>query len=385
MSEYILNFGPQHPAAHGLLRLVLQLDGEVVAHADPHIGFLHRGIEKLVENKRYPQINGYVDRLDYVAALSNEHCWILALEKLLQIEAPIRAQYIRVLLDEVTRILSHLLWVGAHALDIGAMSVFLYTMQQREKLLDVYEAVSGSRMHPNYYRPGGLANDLPDVMPNGEKFLDYLSAFTSELLKVLAEIESMLTNNSIWKKRTVGIGVVSSEQAIALGFTGPMLRASGVDWDLRRDKPYSVYSKLDFAVPVEQAGDCYARYLVHIAELKQANGIMRQCIEWLRVNNGSILADDSVAAVNSPIDHYKFYGNGFKVPAGETYTAVEHPKGEFGVYLIADGSNAPYRVKFRAAGFPHLAGINHLVKGHMLSDVAAVISSIDVLFGEIDR
>jgi NADH-quinone oxidoreductase subunit D len=370
-SPYVLNFGPQHPAAHGLLRLVLQLDGEVIKNADPHIGFLHRGIEKLIEQKTYSQIIGYVDRLDYVAAMSNEHCWMLALEKLLRIEVPIRVQYIRVLLDEMTRILSHLLWVGSHALDIGAMSVFLYAMQQREKLIDVYEAVSGSRMHPNYYRPGGLAQDLPASMPDGVLFLDYLMNFTKELPKTIDDIETMLTDNRIWKKRTVGVGVVDADKAIALGFTGPMLRGSGVDWDLRKKQPYAVYDKLEFAVPIGKAGDCYSRYLVHVEEMRQSVKIMQQCVNWLRVNKGVVTS--KAMSLNK------------KVLAGEVYAAIEHPKGEFGIYLIADGTNKPYRVKFRAASFPHLAGINELAKGHMIADVAAIISSTDILFGEIDR
>jgi NADH-quinone oxidoreductase subunit D len=381
----ILNFGPQHPAAHGLLRLVLELDGEVVTNADPHIGFLHRGIEKLVEQKRYPQITGYLDRLDYVSAMCNEHCWMLALEKLLQIEVPIRAQYIRVLLDEVTRILNHLIWVGSHALDIGAMSVFLYTMQQREKLLDVYEAVSGSRMHPNYYRPGGLVKDLPEKMPDGILFFDYLDNFINLFPKTIADIESMLTDNRIWKKRTVGVGVIDSDKAIQLGFTGPMLRASGVDWDLRKQQPYAVYDKLDFKIPVATAGDCYARYLIHIEELHQSVFIMQQCTNWLRKNNGPVINNKYDLDLMKKSDRFKYFEVGYNIPGGEVYTAIERPKGEFGVYLIADGSNKPYRVKIRAGSFPHLAGINELVKGHMIADVAAIVSSIDVMFGEIDR
>lgn len=377
--EYMLNFGPQHPAAHGLLRLMLKLDGEIVVHADPHVGFLHRGVEKIAENKRYNQIIPYVDRLDYVSALANEHAFVLAIEKILQINAPIRAKYIRVMFDEITRLLSHLLWVGAHALDIGAMTVFLYTMREREKLLDMYEAVSGSRMHPNFYRPGGICRDLPDNPYGNGLLLDLVEKFSAEFPANIDEYENMLTNNRIWKKRTVGIGVVLAERAKQLSFTGPMLRGSGVNWDLRKQQPYAVYDRLEFDIPVETAGDCYARYLIHIEEMRQSNRIIKQCIAWLRANPGEV-------TLNSETEHrFEYFAKGFNLPKGEVYAAVEHPKGEFGIYLISDGGNKPYRMKIRAGSFPHIAGLNELVCGHMIADVSAIISSTDVMFGEIDR
>lgn len=412
--NYTMNFGPQHPAAHGVLRLVLEMDGEVIERADPHVGLLHRGTEKLAENKPYNQSIGYMDRLDYMSMMCNEHGYVMAIEKLLGIEPPIRAQYIRVMFDEVTRILNHLLWLGTHALDVGAMTMFLYTFREREELIDCYEAVSGSRMHATYYRPGGVYRDLPGQMPlykasrwHSEKdveklnanrqggLLDYLWDFTERFPHRVDDYETLLTDNRIWKQRTVGIGVVDPEQAQALGFTGPMLRGSGIEWDLRKKQPYEVYDKVDFSIPVGTTGDSYDRYLVRIQEMRQSNHIIRQCIEWLRDNPGPvIIADNKVAMPNreamkddmeSLIHHFKLYSEGFCVPAGEIYSAVEAPKGEFGVYLISDGANKPYRVKIRPPGFVHLSAMNDMVKGHMLADVVTIIGTLDIVFGEIDR
>jgi NADH-quinone oxidoreductase subunit D len=412
--NYTFNFGPQHPAAHGVLRLILEVDGETIMRADPHIGLLHRATEKLAESKPYNHNIGYMDRLDYVSMMCNEHGYVLAIEKLLGLEAPIRAQYIRVMFDEVTRILNHLLWLAAHALDLGAMTVFLYCFREREDLLDCYEAVSGSRMHATYYRPGGVYRDLPNKMPqyrpskwhdqkevnqlneNREgSLLDFLWDFTERFPKRIAEYETLLTDNRIWKQRTVGIGVISPERAIALGMTGPMLRGSGVAWDLRKKQPYEVYDQLDFAIPVGVNGDCYDRYLVRVEELRQSNHIIRQCITWLRNNPGPVMTDDHKVApptrvdmkesMESLIHHFKLATEGFCLPVGEAYAAVEHPKGEFGVYLVSDGANKPYRLKIRAAGFPHLAALDELVRGHMISDVVAILSSLDIVFGEIDR
>lgn len=417
MSEirnYTLNFGPQHPAAHGVLRLILELDGELIVRADPHIGLLHRATEKLIETKPYNQSIGYMDRFDYVSMMCNEHGYVLAIEKLLGIQAPVRAQYIRVMFDEITRILNHLLWLGSHALDCGAMTVFLYCFREREDLLDCYEAVSGARMHATYYRPGGVYRDLPDKMPqykaskwHDEKetarinenrqgsLLDFIWNFTERFPKLVDEYEELLTNNRIWKQRTVGIGVVSPERALALGFTGPMLRGSGVEWDLRKKQPYEVYDQLDFEIPIGANGDCYDRYLVRVEEMRQSNKIVRQCIEWLRKNPGPVVIDDNKIVppsrvnmkweMESLIHHFKLFTEGFCVPEGEAYAAIEHPKGEYGVYLVSDGANKPYRVKVRAAGYPHLAAFDEMVRGHMIADVVAVISSIDVVFGEIDR
>lgn len=417
MSEirnYTLNFGPQHPAAHGVLRLILELDGEVIRRADPHIGLLHRATEKLAETKPYNQSIGYMDRLDYVSMMCNEHGYVLAIEKLLGVTAPVRAQYIRVLFDEITRILNHLLWLGSHALDCGAMTVFLYCFREREDLLDCYEAVSGARMHATYYRPGGVYRDLPEKMPQYKaskwhdaqetarlndnrqgSLLDFIWDFTNRFPKLVDEYETLLTDNRIWKQRTVGIGVLDPERALALGLTGPMLRGSGVEWDLRRKQPYEVYDQLDFAIPIGVNGDCYDRYLVRVEEMRQSNKIIRQCVEWLRKNPGPVVIDDNKIVppsrvnmkweMESLIHHFKLFTEGFCVPAGEAYAAIEHPKGEFGVYLVSDGANKPYRVKIRAAGFPHLAALEEMVKGHMIADVVAVISSIDIVFGEIDR
>ena len=412
--NYTLNFGPQHPAAHGVLRLVLELDGEVVQRADPHIGLLHRGTEKLAEHKTFIQSLPYMDRLDYVSMMVNEHAYCLAIEKLLGVAVPVRAQYIRVMFDEITRILNHLLWLGAHALDCGAMTVFLYAFREREDLMDCYEAVSGARMHAAYYRPGGVYRDLPDSMPQylASQFrnaktmkelnearqgslLDFIADFTNRFPKYVDEYEELLTNNRIWKQRTVGIGVVTPERALALGFTGPMLRGSGIEWDLRRKQPYEVYDQLKFDIPVGVNGDCYDRYLCRIHEMRQSNSIVRQCIDWLRTNPGPVITDNHKVAPPSRVQmktsmedlihHFKLFTEGFHVPEGEAYAAVEHPKGEFGIYLISDGANKPYRLKIRAPGYAHLAGLDEMSRGHMLADVVAIIGTQDIVFGEIDR
>jgi NADH-quinone oxidoreductase subunit D len=412
--NYTMNFGPQHPAAHGVLRLVLELDGEVIQRADPHIGLLHRATEKLAEYKTYIQSVPYMDRLDYVSMMANEHAYVMAIEKLLQLEVPIRAQYIRVMFDEITRILNHLLWLGAHALDVGAMTVFLYAFRDREDLMDAYEAVSGARMHAAYYRPGGVYRDLPDSIPqykaskiHDEKttkarnenrqgsLLDFIEDFTNRFPAYVDEYETLLTDNRIWKQRLVGIGTVSPERAMALGFTGPMLRGSGVEWDLRKKQPYEVYDQLDFDIPVGVNGDCYDRYLVRIEEFRQSNRIIRQCIDWLRKNPGPVITDNHKVAPPSRVNmkqnmeelihHFKLFTEGFHVPPGETYAAVEHPKGEFGIYLISDGANMPYRMKIRAPGFAHLAALDEMSRGHMIADVVAIIGTQDIVFGEIDR
>ena len=411
--NYTMNFGPQHPAAHGVLRLVLELDGEVIQRADPHIGLLHRGTEKLAENRTYLQTVPYMDRLDYVSMMANEHAYVLAIEKLLNIDVPLRAQYIRVMFDEITRILNHLLWLGAHALDVGAMTVFLYTFREREDLFDCYEAASGARMHAAYYRPGGVYRDLPDRMPQYESslknkkeldglnqnrsgsLLDFIEDFANRFPTYVDEYETLLTDNRIWKQRTVGIGVVDPDRAIALGMTGPMLRGSGVAWDLRKKQPYEVYDKLDFDIPVGVNGDCYDRYLVRIEEFRQSNHIIKQCIDWLRKNPGPVISDNHKVApppraamkedMEAMIHHFKLFTEGFHIPAGEAYAAVEHPKGEFGIYLISDGANKPYRLKIRAPGFPHLAALDEMTRGHMISDLVAIIGTQDIVFGEIDR
>jgi NADH-quinone oxidoreductase subunit D len=412
--NYTMNFGPQHPAAHGVLRLVLELDGEVIQRADPHIGLLHRGTEKLAENRTYLQSVPYMDRLDYVSMMSNEHAYVMAIEKMLGLEVPLRAQYIRVMFDEITRILNHLLWIGAHALDVGAMSVFLYAFREREDLFDVYEAVSGARMHAAYYRPGGVYRDLPDRMPQYDqsKFkrekdirklnenrqgsvLDFIEDFANRFPSYVDEYETLLTDNRIWKQRTVGIGVVSPERALALGMTGPMLRGSGIAWDLRKKQPYEVYDQLDFDIPVGVNGDCYDRYLVRIEEFRQSNRIIKQCIDWLRKNPGPVISTDHKVSppdregmksnMEDLIHHFKLFTEGFHVPAGEAYAAVEHPKGEFGIYMISDGANKPYRLKIRAPGFPHLAALDEMTKGHMIADLVAIIGTQDIVFGEIDR
>jgi NADH-quinone oxidoreductase subunit D len=412
--NYTLNFGPQHPSAHGVLRLVLEMDGEVIERADPHIGLLHRATEKLAESKPYNQSIGYMDRLDYVSMMCNEHGYVLAIEKLLGVEVPLRAQYIRVMFDEVTRLLNHLLWLGAHALDIGAMSVFLYAFREREDLMDCYEAVSGARLHATYYRPGGVYRDLPDSMPkyadsrwrserevarlNEERsgsMLDFLEAFTDRFPSCVDEYETLLTDNRIWKQRTVDIGVVSPERALALGFTGPMLRGSGIEWDLRKKQPYEVYDRLDFDIPVGVNGDSYDRYLVRVEEMRQANRIIKQCIDWLRRNPGPVMSDNHKltapsreamkAEMESLIHHFKLFTEGYCLPEGEAYAGVEHPKGEFGVYLVSDGANKPYRLKVRAPGFVHLSALDEMSRGHMLADVVAIIGTQDIVFGEVDR
>ena len=414
IQNFTLNFGPQHPAAHGVLRLVLEMDGEVIERADPHIGLLHRATEKLAESKPYSQSIGYMDRLDYVSMMCNEHAYVLAIERLLGIDAPIRAQYIRVLFDEITRVLNHLMWLGAHGLDIGAMTVFLYCFREREDLMDCYEAVSGTRMHATYYRPGGVYRDLPAQMPRydsskwrndhdlqrlnsarGGSLLDFIEAFTERFPQCVDEYETLLTDNRIWKQRTVGIAVVSPQRALQLGFSGPMLRGSGVEWDLRKKQPYEVYDQVEFDVPVGVNGDCYDRYLVRMEELRQSNHIIRQCVDWLRVNPGPVMfADHKLTApdreemkgdMEALIHHFKLFTEGFCVPAGEIYAAVEAPKGEFGIYLVSDGANKPYRVKIRAPGFAHLSAMNEMISGHMLADVVAVIGTQDIVFGEVDR
>ncbi len=409
-----MNFGPQHPAAHGVLRLVLEMDGEVIERADPHIGLLHRATEKLAESKPFNQSIGYMDRLDYVSMMCNEHAYVLAIEKLLGITPPERAQYIRVMFAEITRILNHLMWLGAHGLDIGAMTMFLYCFREREDLMDSYEAVSGTRMHATYYRPGGVYRDLPSIMPKYEasqwhsqeevdkmnenrqgSLLDFIESFTDRFPNCVDEYETLLTDNRIWKQRTVGIGEVTPERAWQLGFTGPMLRGSGIEWDLRKKQPYDVYDRMDFDIPIGTNGDCYDRYLVRVEEMRQSNRIIKQCIDWLRQNPGPVMIDDHKLVppkreemkddMESLIHHFKLFTEGYCVPPGEVYSAVEHPKGEFGIYLVADGANKPYRVKIRAPGFPHLASMNEMVTGHMLADVVAVIGTQDIVFGEIDR
>ncbi|AFL75751.1 NADH-quinone oxidoreductase subunit D [Thiocystis violascens] len=413
--NYTLNFGPQHPSAHGVLRLVLEMDGEVIERADPHIGLLHRGTEKLAESKPYNQSIGYMDRLDYVSMMCNEHGYVRAIEKLLGVEAPVRAQYIRTLFDEITRILNHLMWLGAHGLDIGAMSIFLYCFREREDLLDCYEAVSGARLHATYYRPGGVYRDLPDRMPQYQgsskwhsaktiakrndarqgSLLDFIDDFADRFPAHVDEYETLLTDNRIWKQRTVGIGVVSPERALQLGFTGPMLRGSGVEWDLRKKQPYAAYGEVDFDIPVGVNGDCYDRYLVRMEEMRQSNRIIKQCVQWLRDNPGPVAIDDHKvmpprrAAVKddmeSLIHHFKLFTEGYCTPPGEVYAAVEAPKGEFGCYIVSDGANKPYRLKVRAPGFPHLAALDEMSRGHMLADVVAIIGTLDIVFGEIDR
>lgn len=414
LNHYTVNFGPQHPAAHGVLRLLVDMEGETVTHCDPHVGLLHRATEKLAESKPYIQSIGYMDRLDYVSMMSNEHAYVMVLEKLLGIDPPKRAQYIRVMFDEITRLLNHLLWLGAHALDIGAMTVFLYCFREREDLFDCYEAVSGARMHATYYRPGGVYRDLPDSMPkykpsrwkskkiidqmNADRegsLLDFIEAFVARFPGLIDEYETLLTDNRIWKQRTVDIGVVSPERAKALGFTGPMLRGSGVAWDLRKNQPYEVYDEIDFDVPIGKTGDCYDRYLVRVEEMRQSTRIIKQCVDWLRQNPGPVIVSNAKVAppprdmmktdMEALIHHFKYYTEGLIIPQGQAYAAVEHPKGEFGVYMISDGANKPYRMKIRAAGFAHLAALDEMCRGHMLADLVAVLSSLDIVFGEIDR
>ena len=412
--NYTLNFGPQHPAAHGVLRLVLEMDGEVIERADPHIGLLHRGTEKLAESKPYNQSIGYMDRLDYVSMMCSEHGYVLAIEKLLGIQAPERAQYIRTMFDEITRILNHLMWLGTHALDVGAMTMFLYCFREREDLMDCYEAVSGARMHATYYRPGGVYRDLPEQMTRYEEsqfgstaeakrrnearqgsLLDFIEDFADRFPGLVDEYETLLTDNRIWKQRTVGIGVVTPERAMQLGFTGPMLRGSGIAWDLRKKQPYASYDQVDFDIPVGTNGDCYDRYLVRVEEFRQSTRIIKQCVKWLRDNPGPVMLDDhKITApkradmkddMEALIHHFKLFTEGYCPPPGEVYAAVEAPKGEFGCYIVSDGANKPYRLKIRAPGFPHLAAMDEMARGHMLADVVAIIGTMDVVFGEIDR
>ena len=412
--NYTLNFGPQHPAAHGVLRLILEMDGEVVQRADPHIGLLHRGTEKLAESKPFNQSIGYMDRLDYVSMMCNEHAYVRAIETLMGIEAPERAQWIRTMFDEITRILNHLMWVGSNALDLGAMAVFLYAFREREELMDCYEAVSGARMHATYYRPGGVFRDLPDSMPKYREspwhkgkdlarfnetregsLLDFIDAFCADFPKRVDEYETLLTDNRIWKQRSVGIGVIPPDMAMAWGMTGPMLRGSGIAWDLRKKQPYAKYAEVDFDIPVGVVGDCYDRYLVRVEEMRQSNRIIKQCVDWLRANPGPVMPrnfkvvppsraemkDDMEALIH----HFKLFTEGYALPAGETYAAVEAPKGEFGCYLVSDGANKPFRLKIRAPGFAHLSSMDAIVRGHMLPDVVAMIGTYDIVFGEIDR
>jgi NADH-quinone oxidoreductase subunit D len=414
IKNYTLNFGPQHPAAHGVLRLVLELDGEVIQRADPHIGLLHRATEKLAESKTFIQSLPYMDRLDYVSMMANEQAYCLAIEKMMGIEVPLRAQYIRVMFAEITRLLNHLLWLGAHGLDCGAMNVLIYCFREREDLFDMYEAVSGARMHAAYFRPGGVYRDLPDTMPQYKasriknaktmaklnenrhgSLLDFIDDFCARFPKCVDEYETLLTENRIWKQRTVGIAVVTPERALNLGFSGAMLRGSGVAWDLRKKQPYDAYDKVEFDIPVGKTGDCYDRYLVRVQEMRESNRIIKQCVDWLRVNPGPVITDNhKVAAparesmkanMEELIHHFKLFTEGFHVPMGEAYAAVEHPKGEFGIYLVSDGANKPYRLKIRAPGFAHLAAMDELSRGHMIADAVAVIGTMDIVFGEIDR
>jgi NADH-quinone oxidoreductase subunit D len=412
--NYTLNFGPQHPAAHGVLRLILEMNGEVIERADPHIGLLHRATEKLAETKPFNQNVPYMDRLDYVSMMCNEHAYVMAIEKMLGVEVPVRAQYIRVMFDEITRILNHLMQLGAHAMDCGAMTVFFYTFREREDLMDVYEAVSGARLHAAYYRPGGVYRDLPDSMPKYEaskwhnkkdverlnsnrqgSMLDFIEDFTNRFPNYIDEYETLLTDNRIWKQRTVDIGIVTPERAQALGFTGPMLRGSGIAWDLRKKQPYEVYDQMDFDIPIGTNGDCYDRYLVRIAEMRESNKIVKQCIDWLRNNPGPVMLEEHKLTppkreemkgdMESLIHHFKLFTEGYSVPESEAYAAVEHPKGEFGIYLISDGANKPYRMKIRAPGFAHLSALDEMSRGHMLADVVAIIGTQDIVFGEVDR
>ena len=394
--------------------MVLELDGEVVERADPHIGLLHRGTEKLAETRTWVQSVPYMDRLDYVSMMCNEHAYCMAIERLLGVQVPERAQYIRVMFDEVTRILNQLLNIGTHGLDIGAMTMFLYCFREREDLMDCYEAVSGTRMHATYYRPGGVYRDLPDTLPKYQpsrfrsakeinrlnearsgSLLDFIDDFTQRFPAYLGEYHTLLTDNRIWKQRTVGVGVVSPERALNLGMTGPMLRGSGIAWDLRKKQPYEVYDRMDFDIPIGKTGDTYDRYLVRMEEMKQSNRIIKQCVDWLKVNPGPVITDNHKVAPPSResmktnmeelIHHFKLFTEGMHVPEGEAYAAVEHPKGEFGIYLVSDGANKPYRLKIRAPGFAHLATMDEMARGHMLADAVAIIGTMDIVFGEIDR
>jgi len=412
--NYTMNFGPQHPAAHGVLRLVLEMDGETVVRVDPHVGLLHRATEKLAESKPFNQSIGYMDRLDYVSMMCNEHAYVRAIEQLLGIDPPPRAQYIRTLFDEITRIRNHLMWIGSNGLDLGAMTVFLYAFREREMCMDMYEAVSGARMHATYYRPGGVYRDLPDQMPVYDEtpwtrgrnlkrknewreggLLDFIEAFARDFPSKVDEYETLLTDNRIWKQRTVGIGVVSPERALQNGFSGPMLRGSGIEWDLRKKQPYAMYNEMDFDIPVGASGDCYDRYLVRVEEMRQSARIVLQCVDWLRANPGHVMLrnfkvipptrEEMKDDMEALIHHFKLFTEGYCVPEGETYAAVEAPKGEFGCYLLSDGANKPFRVHLRAPGFAHLAAMDEITRGHMLADVPAIIGTLDLVFGEVDR
>ena len=414
IKNYTLNFGPQHPAAHGVLRLVLELDGEVIQRADPHIGLLHRATEKLAESKTYIQSLPYMDRLDYVSMVCNEHAYCLAIEKMMGLEVPVRAQYIRVMYSELTRLLNHLLWLGCHGLDCGAMNILIYCFREREDIFDMYEAVSGARMHAAYFRPGGVYRDLPETMPQysaskirnakaiaklnenrSGSLLDFIDDFTKRFPACVDDYETLLTDNRIWKQRTVGVGVVTPERAKNLGFTGAMLRGSGIAWDLRKQQPYDVYDRMDFDIPVGVNGDTYDRYLVRMEELRQSNRIIQQCVAWLRANPGPVITSNHKVAppdresmktnMEELIHHFKLFTEGFRVPEGEAYAAVEHPKGEFGIYMVSDGANKPYRLKIRAPGFAHLAALDEMGRGHMIADAVAIIGTMDIVFGEIDR
>tara|TARA_R100000005_G_scaffold90521_2_gene61957 strand:- start:14347 stop:15525 length:1179 start_codon:yes stop_codon:yes gene_type:complete len=387
IKNYTLNFGPQHPAAHGVLRMVMELDGEIVERIDPHIGLLHRGTEKLIEHKTYMQAMPYFDRLDYVAAMSQEHAFVLAAEKLLGCEVPERAQYIRVLFCEISRVLNHLMNVCAQAMDVGATTPMLWGFVERETLMEFYERASGARMHAAYFRVGGVHQDIT------EKLMEDIHAFIKSFPTILNDIEALLTENRIFKQRNVDIGVVSAEEAMAWGFSGVMLRSTGLAWDLRKSQPYDVYDRMDFDIPVGLNGDCFDRYLMRMEEMRQSLKIMEQCLD--QIKPGPVISTDPKVApprrsdmktsMEALINHFKHYTEGVKVPAGETYTAVEAPKGEFGVYLVSDGSNKPYRCKIRAPGFAHLQGMDFLTKGHMLADASAILGSLDIVFGEVDR
>ncbi|MEJ5031318.1 NADH-quinone oxidoreductase subunit D [Comamonas sp. MYb21] len=414
IKNYTLNFGPQHPAAHGVLRLVLELDGEVVQRADPHIGLLHRATEKLAESKTFIQSLPYMDRLDYCSMMSNEHAYCLAIEKLLGLEVPIRAQYIRVMYSEITRIMNHLMWLGSSGNDGGSSTILIYAFREREDLMDMYEAVSGARMHAAYFRPGGVYRDLPESMPQYKaskvrnakaieqmnsnrqgSLIDFIDDFTARFPKCVDEYETLLTDNRIWKQRNVGIGVVDIDRAMNLGLTGPMLRGSGLAWDMRKSQPYEVYDRMDFDIPVGKTGDCYDRYLVRIAEMRESNRIIKQCVDWLRANPGPVITGNHKVAppdreamksnMEELIHHFKLFTEGFKVPEGEAYASVEHPKGEFGIYLISDGANKPYRLKIRPPGFVHLSALDEMSRGHMLADAVMVLSTLDIVFGDVDR
>ena len=387
IKNFNFNFGPQHPAAHGVLRLVLEMDGEVCQRADPHIGLLHRGTEKLIEHKSYLQALPYFDRLDYVSVMAQEHCFSLAVEKLVGCQVPLRGQYIRVLFHEITRILNHLLQISANALDIGAMTPFLWMFEERERLMEFYERVSGARLHAAYIRPGGVHRDMPDGM------VDDIRIWVENFPLVIDDVETLLTDNRIWKQRNVDIGVVTPDQALDWGFTGVMLRGSGIAWDLRKSQPYDVYEDMDFDIPIGKNGDCYDRYLVRVEEIRQSLRIITQCLD--EIPNGEVMIEnhkispprraEMKQSMEALIHHFKLFTEGYHVPAGETYTAVEAPKGEFGVYLVADGTNRPYRCKIRAPGFAHLQGLDFMTRGHQLADLVACIASMDIVFGEVDR